>query len=138
MGFQTALLIGVGAVFCTHGLNRFLGERNYRRLSPEEKVKLVDQFSAYRSAGTYLPIAIMGVVILVTVTYPGAFWWLFPTGVVAVLGVSLVLQVLIFQRLASLNLPEEFVSRYRFQAIACLVGNIVAMSFLTFGILRLH
>ena len=138
MGFQTALLVGVGTMFCTHGLNRFLGERNYKRLSPDEKVRLVDQFSTYRSAGTYLPIAIMGLVILVTVTYPAAFWWLFPIGVVAVLLVSLVLQVLIFRRLAFLGLPDGFVSRYRFQAVAVLLGNVVALSLLTYGILRLH
>jgi hypothetical protein len=127
MGFQSALLVGVGAMFFSHGVNRYLGERNFKQLSPDEKVRLVDQFSSVRSAGTYLPIAIMGLVILLTMAYPQAFRWFFPIGVGAILLVSFALQVLIFRQLAVLELPDDFVSRYRFQAFVVLCGNVVAL-----------
>ncbi len=135
MDTQTAFMVGIGALCVTLALNRFLGERNYKRLSPDDKLKLVEQFSTHRSLATYLPLALMGLVILVARTYPGTFRWLFAVGVVAVLLISLVLQTLILRRLATLDLPNDFVSRFRFQSIAVQFGNIVALSLFAYSIM---
>ena len=91
MDTQTALMVGAGALFCTLAANRFLGERNYKQLSPEDKVKLVDQFSKHRSLATYIPLGIMGIVILLGRSGPGTFRWLFPVAVAAILAVSVIL-----------------------------------------------
>ena len=131
---QTAFMVGVGALFCTLAANRFLGERNYKRLSPEDKVKLVDQFSTHRSLATYIPLGIMALVILFGRTNPDVFRWLFPVAVAAVLFVSIALQIVILRRLATLELPEDFVSRFRFQSIAVQTGNVIALSLFAYGI----
>ena len=135
MDSQTSFMIGIAALFCTIGLNRFLGERNFKRLAPEDKVKLVDEFSAHRSMATYIPLAVMGLVIVIDLLSPGTSRWLFPVGVAAVLFASVVLQVTILRRLDTLGLPVDFVSRYRFQSIAVQVGNVVALSLFAYGIM---
>ena len=134
MDTQTAFLVGIGALFCTLAANRFLGERNYKQLSPEDKVKLVDQFSTHRSVATYIPLGIMALVILVSRTNPAIFRWLFPGAVAVVLVVSIVLQIVILRRLDTLQLPDDFVSRFRFQAIAVQTGNVIALSLFAYGI----
>jgi hypothetical protein len=127
-------MAGVVVLFCTLAANRFLGERNYKLLSPEDKVKLVDQFSAHRSLATYIPLGIMGVVILVGRSDPGVFRWLFPIAVSVVLFVSIALQAVVLRRLAALELPEDFVSRFRFQSIAVQSGNVIALSLFAYGV----
>lgn len=134
MNSQTAFMTGVGVLFCTIAANRFLGERNYKQLSPADKIKLVDQFSGHRSLATYLPLGIMGLVILVGRSNPGMFRWLFPIAVAAALGVSITLQTVVLRRLTTLGLPGDFVSRFRFQSIAVQVGNVIALSLLVYGI----
>jgi hypothetical protein len=135
MDTHTAFMIGIAALFCTIALNRFLGERNYKRLAPEDKVKLVNEFSAHRSRGTYIPLAVMGLVIVFDLLSPGTSRWLFPVGVAAVLFTSVVLQVTILRHLDTLELPADFVSRYRFQSIAVQVGNLVALSLFAYAIM---
>ena len=134
MDTQTAFMVGVGALFCTLAANRFLGERNYKTLSPDDKVKLVDQFSSHRSLATYIPLALMGLVILIGRTNPDVFRWLFPLAVFAVLAVSIILQVIILRRLDTLDLPVDFVSRFRFQSIVVQTGNVIALSLFAYGI----
>ena len=134
MDTQTAFMVGVGALFCTLAANRFLGERNYKRLSPDDKVKLVDQFSTHRSLATYIPLAIMGLVIVIGRTNPDVFRWMFPLAAAAVLAVSITLQIVILRRLDTLDLPVDFVSRFRFQSIAVQTGNVIALSLFAYGI----
>lgn len=133
MSTETASLAGVGVLFCTLAANRFLGVRNYKRLSPDDKLWLVDQFSTHRSAATYIPLCIMGLVIVVSRFHPNVFRWLFPMAVGAVLSVSVALQVMILRRLDRLGLPGDFVSRFRFQSVAIQVGNVVALSLFAYS-----
>ena len=132
---QTAFLIGVAALFVTIALNRFLGERNYKSLSPEDKTKLIDEFSSHRSMATYIPIAIMACVIVAGYLNLALFRWLFPVAVVLMLMFSLILQLSIFRHLGSLGLPGDYVSKFRFQSIAVQFGIVVALSMLVYGIL---
>ena len=132
MDTQTALMVGAGALFFTLAANRFLGERNYKQLSPEDKVKLVDQFSKHRSLATYIPLGIMGLVVLLGRSSPGSFRWLFPVAVAAILAVSIILQIVILRRLSTLGLPDDFVER--FQSIAVQTGNVIALSMFAYGI----
>ena len=134
MDTQTAFMVGVGALFCTLAANRFLGERNYKQLSPDDKLKLVDQFSTHRSLATYIPLGIMAVVILVGRSNPSVFRWLFPVAVAAVLAASIILQLVILRRLDTIGLPEDFVSRFRFQSFAVQTGNVIALSLFAYGI----
>ena len=134
---HTAFMIGVAALFVTIAINRFLGERNYKCLSPEDKMKVIDQFSSHRSLATYIPIAIMACVIAASYLNSALFRWLFPTGVVLVLIVSLILQLFIFRQLRSLGLPEDYVSKFRFQSIAVQIGNVVALSMFAYGIVSI-
>ena len=131
---QTVILMGVAAYFLTVTLNRFLGERNYKSLSPEDKTKLIDEFSSHRSLGTYIPIAIMACVIAAVYFQPASFRWLFPVAIVLVLVVSLVLQLSVFRHLGSLGLPDDYVSRFRYQSIAVQIGNVVALAMLAYGV----
>lgn len=131
---ETSLFVGVLFYFLTIVLNRFLGERNYSSLAQEDKLKLTDGFSKHRSWATYLPIGIMLAVIFVGYLNPQTFRFAFPVGVLLVLINSLVVQILIFRKLKTLSLPQEYVSKFRVQSILVQIGNIVAMTLFAYGI----
>ena len=134
MDSQTAFLIGVGALFCTLVANRFLGERNFRQLSADDKVKLVDEFSLHRSLATYIPLGIMSIVLGLSMLIPGAFRWMYPVAILAALAVAFVLQFFIWRRLRTLDLPDTFKSRFLFQSIAVQIGNVIALTSFAYGI----
>ncbi len=131
---ETSLIVGVLVYFLTTALNRFLGERNYKSLSQEDKLKLTDAFSTHRSMATYVPIAIMLAVIAAGYIYPRTFVVGFPIGVILVLIVALSIQIAILRRLSKLALPEEFVAKFRVQSILAQIGNVVAMSLFAYGV----
>ncbi len=131
---ETSLIAGVLVLFATIALNRFLGERNYNTLSPEEKLKLTDAFSTHRSLATYLPIAVMLAIIAVGYGNPRIFLVAFPAGVVLILVVTLALQIAIVRRLKQLALPDNYVAKFRVQAMLVQTCNIVALSMLAYGI----
>jgi hypothetical protein len=131
---ETCVIIGVLVYLATIALNRFLGERNYASLTPDEKLKLTDAFSSHRSLGTYIPIAIMLLVIVIGYSYPHEFPMLFAGGVVAVLMISLALQIAIVRDLKKLSLPDAYVNKFRVQSMLVQFGNIAALSMLAYGI----
>ncbi len=135
MNPETCLIAGVLVLFATIALNRFLGERNYATLSPEDRMKLTDAFSTHRSLATYLPIGIMLVVIAVGYGNPRVLPVAFPAGVVLVLVVSLALQLAILRRLKQLALPENYVANFRVQAMLVQTGNIAALSLFAYGVI---
>ena len=131
---ESCLLLGVLVYFATIVLNRYLGERNYSMLTPEDKLKLTDEFKSHRSLATYIPIGILLVVIAVGYVNPHTFVVTFPVGVVLILIVSLSLQFTIFRRLNDLSLPDNFVAKFRIQSTLVQIGNIVALSMFAYGI----
>ena len=131
---ETCLFISVLAYFTTIATNRFLGERNYARLTPENRMRLTDAFAKHRSLATYIPIAIMLMTIAVGYTKPQAMSLAFPVGIVLVLIVSVALQIAIFRRLTELSLPDDYVSGFRVQSILVQIGNAVALSMFGYGI----
>lgn len=133
---ETFMIVGVLFYFLTTVLNRFLGERNYKSLTQEDKLKLVDAFSKHRSMGTYIPIGIMLAVIAIGYTNPRTFVVGFPIGVVLVLIVSLTLQIAILRRLSELSLPVEYVAKFRIQSIVVQIGNVIALSMFAYGVVE--
>lgn len=131
---ETCLIVGVVFYFVTTVINRFLGERNYKSLSEEDKVKLTDAFSTHRSLATYIPIAIMVAVMAIGYANPSTFVVAFPIGVILVLVVSFTLQIGILRRLSELSLPDEYVSKFRLQSTVVQIGNIMALSMFAYGI----
>ena len=131
---ETSLIVGVLVYFLTTALNRFLGERNYKSLSQEDKLKMTDAFSTHRSMATYIPIAIMLAVIAAGYINPSTFVVGFPIGVILVLIVALSIQIAIVRRLSELALPEEFVAKFQVQSILAQIGNVVAMSLFANGV----
>lgn len=131
---ETCLIAGILVLFATIALNRFLGERNYATLSPEDRLKLTDSFATHRSLATYLPLGIMLAVIVVGYVNPGLFSVAFPAGVALVLTVSLALQIAILRRLKQLALPDHYVAKFRVQSMLVQLGNILALSMLAYGV----
>jgi len=131
---ETCLIVGVLVYFVTISINRFLGERNYGRLSQDDKLRLTDSFSKHRSLATYIPIGIMLAIMAIGYTNPHTFAYAFPIGIALVLLVSLILQFAIFRRLTDLSLPDDFVSKFRLHSILVQIGNAVALSMFAYGI----
>lgn len=130
----TCLIVGALAYFATTALNRFLGERNYRNLALDDKLKLTDEFSIHRSLGTYIPIGIMFVVLAVGYTKPQTIAVAYPIGVVLLLLVSLVLQIAVFRRLNELALPNDFVARFRVHATLVQICDAVSVIMFAYGV----
>ena len=131
---ESCIIIGLLFYCLTVAINRFFGERNFKILTSEEKVKLTESFSKHRSLATYIPIGIMLAVLAIGYLSHSAFVVAFPIGVVAVLVVSLSLQFSILRRLRELSLPAEYIMRFRTQSIIVQIGSIVALSMFTYGI----
>jgi hypothetical protein len=130
----TYILFGLIANFATLALNRFLGERNYRALAPEDKMKVIDQFSRHRSLATYLPIGVFLIMIAVIYAFPQTLVVALPAGLLAVLLVSVVLQYAVFRRLLDLSLPDDYVRRFRVQSTLVQIGNIVSLGLVAYGV----
>jgi hypothetical protein len=128
------LIAGVIAFFVTQSLNRFLGERNYRQLSQEDKVKLIDAFSKHRSLATYIPIGIMAVVIAVIYLAPQTLVVVFPIGIVLMLIFMIVLQMAVLRRLSELSLPNDYIRKFRFQSAIVQMGNLLALPLIAYGV----
>ncbi|MBL8872512.1 MAG: hypothetical protein JNK90_22235 [Planctomycetaceae bacterium] len=131
---EHCMIIGFVTFFLTTAINRFLGERNYRTLSQEDKVKLIDAFATHRSLGTYIPIGVMLIMFAVSYTIPQTLVFVFPASVVLLLIFSIALQVTILRRLKELTLPADYVAKFFVQSCLAQVGNIIALSMFTFGI----
>lgn len=132
---QNFMIVGLLLLVTTLALNRFLAERNFRLLSQEDKLKLIDEFSKQRSLATYIPIAIMIVVFLLSTQIPGVFTIVFPIGVVMLLLVAFVIQASILRRLSQLSLPAEYVKKFQFQSFLVQTGNVLALSMMTYGVI---
>lgn len=132
---QNFMIAGLLLMVTTLALNRFLAERNYRSLIQENKLKLMDEFSKQRSLATYIPIAIMIVVFLLSTQIPGAFTIAFPIGVVALLVVAFAIQASILRRLSQLALPAEYVRKFQLQSFIVQIGNVCALSMMTYGVI---
>lgn len=128
------MITGFVTFFLTTAINRFLGERNYRTLSQEDKVKLIDAFATHRSLGTYIPIGVMLIMFAVSYTVPQAIVFVFPASVVLLVLFSIALQVAILRRLSELAIPADYVSKFFVQSCLVQVGNLIALSMFTFGI----
>jgi len=130
----TYILAGLIANFATLALNRFLGERNYRTLTPEEKLKFIDAFSRHRSLATYLPIGVFLVMIAVIYVLPQTLVVALPAAILSVVLVSLVVQFAVFRRLLDLSLPDDYVRRFRVQSSVVQMGNIVSLGLVAYGV----
>ena len=131
---ETCLIVGIVFYLVTTVVNRFLGERNYKRLPKEDKLKLTDAFSTHRSLATYIPIAIMVAVMAIGYANPSTFVVAFPIGAILVLAVSFLLQIDILRRLSDLSLPDEYINNFRLQSTVAQVGNVMALSMFAYGI----
>lgn len=126
--------LGLFVFMATMVANRFLGEKNFRALANEDKLKLVEAFSGYRSLSTYVPIGLMLVVLLIGRVMPQLFLPSFIAVIVFLIAFSIAIQVLIIRRLGALELPSEYVAKFRFQSILVQVGNLVGYALIVFGI----
>lgn len=131
---EHCMIIGFVTLFLTTAINRFLGERNFRTLSQEDKVKLTDAFATHRSLGTYIPIGVMLIMITVSYTLPQALVFVVPVSVALLLLFSIALQVAILRRLRELAVPADYVSKFFVQSCLVQAGNIIALSMFAFGI----
>lgn len=131
---ETCLILGGLCYFAIVATNRFLGERNYKSLEKEEKLKLLDAFSQHRSLGTYIPILIMLIVIVLGYAIPNSFVIGYPIGILMVLIISLLLQVSVFRRLTELSLPADYIAKFRLQSTIVQIGNVIALSLFAYGV----
>jgi|GEM_PF-2211915 len=127
---ETYFVIGFITYLATIALNRFLGERNFKTLTPEEKLRLTEAFSGTRSLSTYGSIAILLALVAVVYFFPASFKVAAPIACGLTLLFTVQLQVSIVRRLRSLAISEQYVSRFRVQSTLVQLGNLVSLSLL--------
>ena len=130
---ETSLIVGVVVYFAVKAANRFLGERSYGTLAPEDKRKIVDAFSQHRSIATYLPIGVMLAVLATALVNPQWLVFAFPAAVALVFVILLAIQVAVLRRLSELSLPKDYIAQFRTQSILVQIGNAIAFSLFTYG-----
>ena len=124
---QYALYAGAILILVNLGLNRFLGEKNIRQLSVEQKGKLTEEFSSQRSLGTYLPIVLVIAMMLFNTYVPGYEMFVFPIVILLVLIATFYIQMRVLKRLGRMDLPQGFVQKFRSQSYLIQGINVVAL-----------
>lgn len=135
MTTENYMLAGLVIYFATHVLNRFLTERNYKTLAAEDKLKLVDGFATHRSLATYVPIAIMLLVIVIVNYSPQSSRVVFPIAVAIVMAISIGVTISIIKRLSELELSPDYIRKFRNQSLMVQIGYIAAMSMFALGVM---
>ena len=106
--FTVTLFIFLGCVLTS----RIVAERALRKLSPDEKVRLMDAFSAMR-AYSFVPVILIVLVgIGLPTLFPDGPWWLSLSGLGACLVYIAALHYFEVRKIAALALPGSYTSTF--------------------------
>lgn len=133
--FTNDLIFAFIAFACAVAINRFLSEKALKRLSVEEKAKLLDSFSGNRVYSVVLMLVSVLVFFAVTKVWP-EFYSSTVWGLVVVLFLSsLGNGIFSFLKLKKLSIPKHYVSNFLvrcliyYGALSLLLFTIVASYF---------
>jgi hypothetical protein len=106
------LTIGFVALLLAIVVSRMLAERAYRVLSDDEKLRLMDGFSTFRTYSTLPALAIVLLMFGLPPVLPGSEAWIGVGGIGLLVVVSIVLHFVVVRILGRLNLPPRYVRGY--------------------------
>lgn len=127
MDARTAVTTGFFTLLGTMVVNRFLNERNLRLLDSNQKAQLVERLSRQRSVSTYITAASAAVLVVLALYGGGSGRDWFPFALTGYLALAIGLQLWILRRVLDLDLPAEYLRRFRFQALTAQIGNTLSM-----------
>lgn len=131
------LMAGLLTYFATAILDRYLGNRTYATMSPEFKMKLAGVSWKLLLIGTLAPIVLIPLVLFLMAAKPRFLPILLVAGVVFVFAAELFLQMAMPRYLAKLPLSDECVRRFRLQFTIQHIGNLIAFSFIAYGLFQI-
>lgn len=115
-------LIGFFGFIVTYFVGRVVSERALKRLSVEEKARLLDAFAGQR---TYTIVVILGLFALFMlsdrlVTHPNLI--LAPAFVLLLIATMITLSVLSYRKLKSLGMPQDYIKSFWLSTLIQYIG----------------
>jgi uncharacterized membrane protein YqjE len=115
--FTNEVILAFLAFACAVGINRILAEKALKRLSVEEKAKLLDSFSGNRIYSVVVMLVSVLVFFIVWKTWPEYYTALVWTLVVILFLNSLGNGVFSYMKLKKLAIPKHYISNFLIRCI---------------------
>jgi hypothetical protein len=116
--FTISFLILIAVII----VNRMISENALKRLTADEKAKLIDSFSGYRQYNTYLIFGLVAAY-LVTTNYLPHFYGPLTLGYVGLfLVISVILTIVSYSKLRRLEMPPNYVRSYCTRLVIQYIG----------------
>ena len=120
-------LFGILVYACALVVNRILGEKALKRLTPEEKVKLLDSFSGHRIYSTVAMFVLILVFFIVGKASPDSYqtltWVFFGLLIVMSIGSTL----FTYTKLKSSSAPQHYISNFLIRCVVYYVGLVILL-----------
>lgn len=115
-------LFGILVYACALVINRVLGERALKRLTAEEKVKLLDSFSGHRVYSTVAMFILILLFFIVAKASPDSYqiltWTFFGLLIVMSIGSTL----FTYMKLKSSSTPQHYITNFLIRCVVYYVG----------------
>lgn len=93
-------------------VSRILSERAIKKLSNDEKGRLLDSFSSYRLYNTIVILGLFVVYFVATNYFPQSYSILTLIFIVLFFTVSITITVLSYKKLKSINMPDSYINNF--------------------------
>ena len=125
--FSNDLIFGFLAFACAVVINRLLGERALKQLSPDEKAKLLDSFSGHRIFSVVAMLIVVLAFFAASRAWPASgqlvVWGLFILLVLMSIGNGL----FAFVKLRKLSAPKAYISNFAIRSVVYYCGMVILL-----------
>ena len=120
--FKIDPFFGILAFLVTYFVSRIINERALRKLSIEDKARLLDAFSNYRIYSTLAVLSIPLAHIGLSRLQPQLAWRAAPFLFVLFVGSLALVSMLTYRKLKGLRLPEDYIKSFLLSTLVQYVG----------------
>lgn len=129
---MSPVAIGFVILLCCVTLSRVISEKGLRKLSAEQKVRLLDSFSKMRMYYTIPLIVLLGVFFFLEYQFKELSFYWFWGFMVLIIAFQLAMTYVIVKKLKSINMPLEYIRKAIFARWIIFAGLIVLIGMIVF------
>ena len=129
---MSPVAIGFIILFCCVALSRVVSEKGLRKLSAEQKVRLLDSFSKMRMYYTIPLIVLLGIFFFLEYQFKELSFYWFWGFIVIIIAFQLTTTYVIVKKLKSINMSLEYIRKAIFARWIIFAGLIVLIGMIVF------
>jgi small-conductance mechanosensitive channel len=120
-------LFGILVYACALVINRILGEKALKRLTPEEKVKLLDSFAGHRIYSTVAMFILILLFFIVAKASPDSYQTLTWVFLVLLIVMSIGSTLFTYAKLKSSTAPQHYITNFFIRCVVYYVGLVILL-----------